>query len=276
MEEHLNTFAKKHDTHPVAHVAYVFENNHFEWDENTACHAGLKNSYRTKHPWDKKLKYVLSGVQKNSFDKGEMLLFINWMVNESPWKDCFLLKDAETIYKHKCWVLDPAQPGNLMAGAAMATRHPSEWPRLFRFWLYLVQELNYDKSKAFLVSHLFQSKTVTTTFPVVLQDQRGWHQSIGECYSKKYWENFLNSKPVNPGKPYVDSPTYSVIGSVWGSYDGLESHNFKKIRPIKVVTNIVDRHIFRKTKFEGVGYSFNNKEEIQSLVQQIEEMVYAA
>lgn len=276
MEKHFDTFSKGHRPSPVAHVAYVFEDDSFEWDENTACHAGLRGkNYRTKHPWNQPLKYVLTGLQGNPFSKEEIVLFINWLVSESPWKDCFLLKDAETIYANKCYVLDPAQPCNLMAGAAMATRHPSEWPRLFKFWLYLVQELKYDKSKAFLVSHLFQAYNKSTLFPVVIQDQRGWHQSIGEGFNKRYWNNFLNCKPVEPGDPYQEVRSYSVIGAVWGR-GGLETNSFKRIRPIKKVDNVVDRHIFRKTKTEGVGYSFNNKEEIESLVKQIEEMVYAA
>jgi hypothetical protein len=275
MEQHLKTFALKHKSSPVAHVAYVFKDDYFLWDSNQACHAGLKNHISKNHPWNLPVKYILSGLQDNPFSKEELVLFINWIVSESPWKNCFLLKDAETIYANRCYVLDPAQPGNLVGGAAIATRHPSEWPRLFKFWLYLVQELGYDKSKAFLVSHLFQAKNSTTLFPVVIQEQRGWHQSVADGYNKKYWDNFLNCTPVNPGLPYIENPTYNGVGGVWG-YGGLETNKFKAIRPIKKVDNVIDRHIFRKAKTIGAGYSFNDKAEIESLVKQIEEMVYAA
>ena len=110
----------------------------------------------------KKLKYVISGFQKPNKGWGEYgithemkLLFVNYMLKESGWKDCFLNPDAEDVIANH-WLLNINTPTNLLVNAAFATRLISEFPRKFKVWVELVKA-GVDKNEAFFIAHFVQS-----------------------------------------------------------------------------------------------------------------------
>jgi hypothetical protein len=135
---------------------------------NHACHAGLRGSYgwyfieEDGRDLNKRLgKYCLkadplvaiyTAIVNDETPKDQQLPFVDYLINRSPWVDCFLDKDAKDVVDSGCWTLDPSQPSNYIAGACMATRWITEWPDRCKAWIAMV-ESGVDENEAMFLSH---------------------------------------------------------------------------------------------------------------------------
>ena len=227
----------------------------------------------------KKLKYVISGFQKP--DKGwdefgithEMkLLFVNYMLKESGWKDCFLNPDAEDVVANH-WLLNINIPTNLLVNAGFATRFISEFPRKFRVWVELV-EAGVDKNEAFFIAHFVQSAPGDKLYPVKVNCPGG-HVFVKDSFDKKYFQNFVEGKPVNLSKStYAEELTYNRVNDVWGTGYGVDGYKFNSIAPrVKAEENSLDIFFDPLKEMKRQGWSFKSLEELLCLVQDIKSII---
>lgn len=105
---------------------------------NYACHAGLAMDLYKGN----KLAYILSGTHHlYPRQPGIEVVhhMIDWLINHSPYRNAYVLKDMEIIKKLGILVLDPDQKQNYMVSALQATRAWTEHFNVSKLWYELVQ-----------------------------------------------------------------------------------------------------------------------------------------
>jgi len=267
-------------TSRVTQVGAVCGNN-IRVSNNHACHAGLlglNGKYGGGYPLipltkplkfneDVELKIVLSYVQKYYAKEEDMILFADWMVNESPWASAFLNPSGKDVMSDRVWVLETKIPGNMMGGACIATRLPSEFPRCFAVWVRLAK-LGVNKTLAYLVASQTNGN-IEHTYPVQFV-QPGGHTPIPDYLGRKWAKNFLSQNPVNPTNQYATHCSYGSVDYMWGS-DGHELQGkLATIKP-KSLTVGVNHNIFQQNA-KGT-WKFSNDDDLVDMALTIEKMV---
>lgn len=105
---------------------------------NYVCHAGLGMGYYEGN----KLAYILSGTHHlYPHQPGIEIVhhMVDWLINHSPYRNAYVLKDMEIIKKLGILILDPDQKQNYMASALQATRAWTEHSNVSKLWYELVQ-----------------------------------------------------------------------------------------------------------------------------------------
>lgn len=109
----------------TSYFSLVSKDLKVQYQDSGPCHASITRSSSST-------EYILSTVQqwdtsKKTLKSGAGQMFINYLVNESPYKDIFLVKDVEDIIKNG-YVLTTKAPSNAISSALTATRHMWEYP----------------------------------------------------------------------------------------------------------------------------------------------------
>ena len=153
----------------VTNLGFLTKGGELVVSDNHACHAGLEHSSYWKFVGGdgKELRKVsgycfkkdpivalYSGIVNDNTPKPEFALFADYLINRSPWADCFLNPTGEDVADN-CWVLDASQPSNYIAGACMASRWPTEWPQRCKAWVALARA-GVDENEAMFLSHGLQ------------------------------------------------------------------------------------------------------------------------
>lgn len=82
--------------------------------------------------------------------------YYDFIMNRSPWSQCFMYKSAKQALVNKCVVLKTDVPANLMQGALISTRHPWEFPTRVTLWDELTKA-GVDEHTAFLAMFMADS-----------------------------------------------------------------------------------------------------------------------
>ena len=181
------------------------------FSNNTACHAGMNLSYEGRN--FKKIEYLVSYItSKGQKLNKEAIAYYHWLFNFSAWKDCFITKDVEEAYETGI-VFDTANPGNLIGGAAFATRWPTEHPDRTASW-YQFYSNGVDPSIALNLSHAFAfSKGEFFYSPC-----DGHAPMAASLINKSSIENFMNKKVPDRWLQkalYCDTKSYSQVNQMW-------------------------------------------------------------
>ena len=163
----------------------------------------------------KDLTYILMShnVIMEGLKEEEGLLWIDYVVNRSPYADCHLEKDIEKIYD-SAYVVDASKPSNLIAGSLILPRYSTEsfYQRLKNFKSWLIFREYMDENLAFIFSQKFPKEDDDFSFLESI------HHFINPCGSDRSLgalKNWINNTPKNVGGPYNKSFSYSCIDGVW-------------------------------------------------------------
>lgn len=126
------------------------------------CHSGLGNSANCP-------EVVINFLQTNyrqshgpggweATTHAEKVMFLDWLMNESPYKDAFYWKDAEQALTMGFCVMDGNCPGNVMGGGVVATRRLWEHTLVLSAWCSLVSG-GMDKHIAYPIAHVMIGRT---------------------------------------------------------------------------------------------------------------------
>jgi hypothetical protein len=262
----------------VTTLAFLDTEGVLHYCGNTACHAGMRyaNDYIEGN---KQISALISGVQDVGsdyiFSDEHKLKFFDYMINRSPYKGCFLNKDAQEVLE-SFWLLNPESPCNLLTSAAFATRHLTEWPANFNAWLALV-DAGVSEDKAFFFSYYLSGRD---TFHVT--DRGGWHQPFHFSRNSEYFSNWVNHTPRKDyvGESYQKMRRYTNVSNVWGKCERqfVESRVLKAIKPIEAnQIDLTKKNIFYKpTLAKAAQYEFKTRDQLLSFVTQAEKLYEAA
>ena len=129
--------------------------------------------------------------------------------------------------------------------------------------------------KAFLHSPYMQAEQ--GGFPITINNSLGWHQPLKASRSKQYFENFINHTPKDVGEPYNKCMNYGRVDVIWGGDGSFDYRKAMTIRPVEGKMKEINYNIFYKPKMvQGKTYLFETKEQVLSLVEEMERMIYEA
>lgn len=174
---------------------------------NSACHASLSSC--------KKIKYVLSAAHGagNKQRSEELVWYVNYLVNLSPFRDAFISKDAEKIVEDNCYIISGDAPGNIVGLACIATRQPWEYPGMVKSF-YSLSELGAPLHVAFMAANSAGNTSFTRSYSghsVLPTDDNGDASVL----------NYIEGKAVQAdAASYFTSGNYRGCCGVYGKGGG--------------------------------------------------------
>lgn len=264
------------------------KNDNFFYREACTCFNGLKihpeRFYEYRQKKIKLNKIIIDHRTCNIFvTKDDALIYINWLVNESPYSEVFISKDPHWIYDN-VWIVDPHFPANVVVGACILTRFTSEtWEStkgMAKLMMHLIK-LGVDPNLSHIFSYLFKSYAdkIKEVFPVYSHKQPD-HVAIypWKC-GKDFILNFINNNRLLEDNNYNEILNYkgSDLYEIWGR-EVIEDERMLTwaLKVDCVKSKKFDLNIFRELKTKG-EYSgkiiINNDEELLLLVDEFKKYV---
>lgn len=181
----------------------------------TVCHAGLDRSYEHDDKGEGAIA-VVSGLMKprggRLLEEEEALIFLDWLLNESPYSSTFITKSAQEALHYKTIISSAFHPSNLMAAGLVASRRLWEWEQVVRVFVDLVKA-GVNKDLAFYLGHIFSGNFSR-------EGNCNWSADThGHCSmfpSKLDLYNYLNHKVVYPNANYSENTAYSGYDEMYG------------------------------------------------------------
>lgn len=271
-----------------AYGAYLFEGGHLYTVGRYACHGFLSNysvdAVRDSNRKQGKIEYLLSAVMSphENVSKEDLLGYIYWLTNDSPWQNNFVDKDASRIIQlgH---VVDANNPTSFIASGMIASRFPTEvysgdvFPLRFRVYKELL-EIGCNRNEAFFFAHMFAPSGIKKLYPITFSRLSSGHSTFYSTnYQENYVRNFLTGKVVHVGKNILANGNGYETGSLnktWGETTDKDSfaEAVKQLVP-KRAQKKVDYHIFRKAP--ASGYSYADRDDFASIIEQLRGMINA-
>lgn len=203
----------------MACIAIVFEDS-VHVSPNQACHAGLHNNYDGNK--DKGALAVVSALMQPSMDilsEEEALMFLDWLLNRSPYASTFVTKSAHEAIYYKATISDAFTPSNLMAAGMVSSRRLWEYAFVTRVFCDLVK-VGVNENLAYWLGHIAAGAFNRS-------GSFNWGTGkAGHCSVDTYISNpaslkaFLEHKPANLNKTYNESMWYNSYHEMFGEGTG--------------------------------------------------------
>lgn len=245
---------------------------------NHACHAGLRRG----HLGEPKFAAIYSTIVYSKLSREHQLMFIDYMINRSVWANCFINESVQEVID-TCWILDPDQPSNYIAGACFATRWLSEWPHRCKAWVAMV-EAGVDENEAMFLSHGLQSEGEgDDLFPIIIDQSSAWHTPLEKNINKTYFNNFVNGKGIIDDS-YNKKKSYDDVQNTWGQtyYGDLDYNFFGDIKPrgeevkVKGKKNLNIFFKIKKKQVDNAKHRYTSHIQIKNLVEDMKEIINAS
>lgn len=216
----------------TAGIAFITTKGKWIYGEETQCHAQLNEA--EGFDFDNEVKYVINFYHypHEGISREKQLRYINWLINESPYADVFIVKDPEEVIDrfYTCRVDVPA---NMLVGALVCGRFLSEEKNnnAFPVW-YRLATLRKDLNAAFAFSHVFRASSARTLFPIKLVSGEDYHNLI--CFSQASVDtvrNFVTDNKTNLEPNFNECWSYNRIENLWevgisDEYNGYHDRSF--------------------------------------------------
>lgn len=223
-------------THGGSNVSFIKVDEKFKTISNhmnQGCHYSAQEGSSRPTRW-----LVTLGYNKGYPDKAklpEVLEYINYIANYSPYADVILTKDPQFIYDHG-YVIDGSASNKLVIGACFCTRQVWEKPYRAQAYYALLQA-GVQPDAAFLFGgqcSQFNAKGVKFT---LTEGNHNHFQNVKA--SNKDYIAFLKKTPAHLGEPYMKNPRASSdnkgIDGMWSTDFGSQgtSDLYTKLANIK-------------------------------------------
>lgn len=194
-------------------IVYEKGDNHLSAAQQ--CHAGLDNRRNGSFA-------VVNGLMRpnaaSMLNEDEAFLFLDWLLNRSPYASTFITKDAMECIRTKTTISYSDVPANLMAAGQVASRRLWEYAYVARAFADLVKT-GVNENLAFYLGHIF-SGNFNRSGKCNWSASTAGHCSINpSAFDKKGLVNFLDGKPLNLTTNYSKNTDY-------GGYDDMFSRKF--------------------------------------------------
>jgi hypothetical protein len=254
----------------VANYGYWTTDGEFRKDHNPYCHAGLRMTEKDR---GYTIDFIINRLMSQGVGRAVSLAYFEWLFNYSHYKDAFISKDANAYLTDQYIAMSTNVPANLLAGAAIATRLPSEYPTRAGLWASLV-EAGCHPTIAFFYAHVICSDSADS---MLYYAPTNAHTAIDGTGNYHSGLSFIKGIMINPSKLFSVTQRYDAgtIHRLWGPSDpdpfqkNVESlinkipaknngsNPFKKASKAPAFGGYVDR----KTAIEYLTPLFNNQYE---------------
>jgi hypothetical protein len=290
-EKNKNITTRDDDT---AIISFVYEDGEIIKGQSQICHQQLCEA-NDDHENDSELLYIQNFFLEphDCIDDEVQLRYINWVVNESPYKDAFVIKDPKEIYNNY-YLLRTDIPANMLVGACVVGRlswedHSGNGINnedFLNVWWHIVKNGG-DPNLAFVFAHLFRGKTHNgELFPVICMANKDAHHVC--TFSKAKFSkirNFVFDEKKNLERNFNEVKSYKRIENLWETdnhdkWDGDYSSEFvnflMKLEP-KSKVETINYNIFKPKDMysvTGKSYQITNEEDLMEIFRQVEEKIH--
>lgn len=203
----------------TAAVCAVYEGGKPDISTNQACHYGMK-SFKTGSI------AVVSGLMKPSelttLDEDEALIFLDYLLNRSPYSEVFITKSAHEALLHKMIVGKPSSPSNLLAAGLVASRRLWEYVEVARVFVDL-SKAGVDEDLAFYLAHIARA-SFDRSGDCDWNGSKNGHCSMdSNAFGQESMINWLSHKPAKLNRPYSESVNYDGYAAMYGIDRGLST-----------------------------------------------------
>ena len=184
---------------------------------NQACHYGLRDMKAGSIA-------VVSGLMKpiEVMDEDEALVFLDWLLNRSPYSSTFITKSAHEALHYKMIISSSHTPSNLMAAGLVASRRLWEYVTVARVFVDLVKA-GVNEDLAFYLGHLARV-SFDRTGNCDWGGNKDGHCSLNSgAFGKEAMVNWLNHKPMRLNSNYSALTNYHGYAGMYGSDRGLDN-----------------------------------------------------
>lgn len=218
----IKEFNEKKKDNPCASFSMISEKGKvIDDDYQGACHADL-----SRHNG---VHYVLSNIcRRDRMDEALHKKYITYLTTESPFKEAFLIKNADWIWENG-YLLTGNVSAQMLCGACIATRQAWEYPYYVEAWMGLAEQgipLN--------AAYIFGSYATESGGKFAFGASGTGHTVFSlSGMEEEAVINFLDCKPVNENdKPHKENPRYDGVNAMWGKINGKQANVFGKLRNI--------------------------------------------
>ena len=162
----------------------------------------------------------LEKIQKDRHAKGFTIPYYRWLLNDSPYAECFITKDAKEAIQYGI-ICKTNVPSNLLVGGLVASRYPWEYAQNnYRAWCELYKR-GVHPSMAFVMCHaVYQEREGK------LQWGDGLYGHNSMCPDRTSVEGILtflknNKDNMNLNANYNKDRMYSGILDTWAEGEGM-------------------------------------------------------
>lgn len=195
---------------------FVFETGDVSINgDNSPCFINLRENYssacRTLST-PTRLMYLVDRCTRDSQSNKETLAYVKWLVQDSPFADCCLVKDAKEILKYG-QIYDASYSAKMIVQAAITLRNSSEFKTKVKMWYELCKYCH--PNVAFILCHMISKWdpigwTVKVNFG-------GGHHAFDSCqFGKKEAERFIRDKYQKDDQSLRESQKFSPMNCTWG------------------------------------------------------------
>jgi hypothetical protein len=216
-------------------------------------------------------------------EEGQMLKFVDWLINRSPWEQVFIDKNPARVIKLG-YLVDAQQSSSFVCSAMVASRFMTEsysgesWQSRVKVYQELL-DMGCSENEAFMFAHMFNStEWEKNLYPIVFSRLSSGHSTFyGSCYGREYILNFLKGTPVNlSGETLSNCAGYpsDSINKTWGRATKTDrfAEDVKSLRPLSDSVK-TEYNIFKINKSQEFEYS--SRGDFLSVISQLKEIIYA-
>lgn len=205
----------------VASIAIVKEKG-VEYSTNHACHAGLMfNGWGESGKGGQAVASLLMKprIAGEMLYEDEALLFLDWLLNRSPYAPTFITKSPHEAIHHKAIISTGYSPSNLMGAGLVASRRLWEYPVIARVFCDLAKA-GVNEGLAYYLAHIASTSFKCDGNIDWSNGNRG-HCSISTyAMGRKEVKNFIEHKPTSLKKNYVEDCNYQGYDGMFGDTPG--------------------------------------------------------
>lgn len=182
----------------------------FEHYHRQACHLGLGGEAASKV--DRRIA-VVNYLNDPTHGSEGVKIYLQWLLNESPFAFTFVSKDVDQVLKDKYIIHDAHTPANLMAAGCVTVRHLWENEHIIANFVALVKR-GVNKNLAFLLAHIGFASGKSWD----LNHYRTQHTCVTPCrMDSGAVLNFMRGNVVSEKHLYSDGVGYLGITAAWGA-----------------------------------------------------------
>ncbi len=241
--EELENVIKNDNSKSIAFFGWIDDKGKVVSSDCTWCHAGMNR------PHVNGIQYSFSKITNMKATNAERKLFIDYMLNDSPWAPHFVNENVEEVLRYG-WLISGECDAHLLVNAFVAGRLITEfYDNRFQFFKKAIEH-GADKDMAMALSQFCRtSGNKDTSF--YLETTPG-HGFIYDA-STKILRNFINHTPVLKVGSYKTHRSYNRHCDVWdgagGGYDfGAPTTRIMEKIPVYKSVEKVNLNIFYKEK----------------------------
>lgn len=248
----LSNASVKRGRNSVTTCAVLFDTGRILHVDNTACHAGL-GAYSSSRIGAATPVAITNAVMNNQWlDKQDVISYLDWIANRSPFSSIFITKDAEKMIDEGM-IVDTHHPANVVVGALILARGCSEYVSICYTFNRLVEQ-GVNENLACVMAHTFGCSKGGKELYLqqghysghVLFDRKGV-----EC--KGYIDNFVKGNLGNFMEKYSKCKHYdNITDLVKHKYPGRNIKN----EIVKFINDWIKNNGQKKEKKLGVENPF--------------------